>query len=398
MPENKLSKQQVWIMAIAAGAAVANIYYNQPILKDIQESAHVTESQAGAVSFLAQAGYGLGLFFITPLGDKVNRKKLTIMLLLLLSAFLLLMSFAENIYVLWLSSVCIGLFSVAAQVILPLAASLDRASTGNTIGKIFSGILIGILAARVLSGYVATALGWHAVYMFAFAFDLIICFILYKYLPHASSGFDSNYIKLLQSTLKQVKRFSVLRLSSLIGALMFGVFCSFWTNLTFHLSGAPFNYSPGQIGNFGFVAIGGALAAPIFGRSADGGKAMRSLLIAIVLVLLSVVAMHFFPSSLWIMIAGVFLLDIGVQAVQVTNVARIYSLDEQSNSRINTVYMTCYFIGGAGGTALGLFCWNRGGWSLATWQMMLFAILALIVLLLSSKLYSASSSPMVQLN
>ncbi len=397
MPENQLSKKQVWIMAIAAGAAVANIYYNQPILKDIQESAHVTESQAGAVSFLSQAGYGLGLFFITPLGDKMNRKKLILVLLLLLSAFLLMMSFIQNIYFLWIASVFIGLFSVAAQVILPLAASLDRVSTGNTIGKIFSGILIGILAARVLSGFIANSLGWHTVYMIACALNLIIFFLLYKYLPDVKSGFSSSYLQLLKSTLSQVKRFSVLRVSSLIGALMFGVFCSFWTNLTFQLSAKPFNYAPGQIGLFGFVAIGGALAAPIFGRSADGGKALRSLLIAIILVFLSVAAMHLFPTSLSIIIAGVFVLDIGVQAVQVTNVARIYSLDEKSNSRINTVYMTCYFIGGAGGTALGLYCWNRGGWELATWQMMVFTMLAFVVLLASTQ-FSRSPKKAVEFN
>ncbi|MEP7230252.1 MAG: MFS transporter [Ginsengibacter sp.] len=397
MPENQLSKKQVWIMAIAAGAAVANIYYNQPILKNIQESAHVTESQAGAVSFLSQAGYGLGLFFITPLGDKMNRKKLILILLLLLSAFLLMMSFIQNIYFLWIASVFIGLFSVAAQVILPLAASLDRVSTGNTIGRIFSGILIGILAARVLSGFIANSLGWHAVYMIACALNLIICFLLYKYLPDVKSGFSSNYLQLLKSTLSQVRRFSVLRVSSLVGALMFGVFCSFWTNLTFHLSAKPFNYAPDQIGLFGFVAIGGALAAPVFGRSADGGKALRSLLIAIMLVFLSVAAMHLFPTSLGIIIAGVFVLDIGVQAVQVTNVARIYSLDEKSNSRINTVYMTCYFIGGAGGTALGLYCWKRGGWELATWQMMIFTILAFVVLLVRTQ-FSRSPKKAVEFN
>ncbi|MEO6638706.1 MAG: MFS transporter [Ginsengibacter sp.] len=385
MPENKLSPKQIVIMAVAGGVAVANIYYNQPILKDIQESAHVTESQSGAISFLSQAGYGLGLFFITPLGDKINRKKLTLSLLLLLCIPLLVMAFMENIYALWIASLFIGLFSVAAQVILPLAASLDRVSTGNTVGKIFSGILIGILAARVLSGFIANSIGWHAVYMIASGLVLIIFFLLYKYLPDVESKFTPNYLQLLKSTLLQVKRFSVLRISSAIGALMFGVFCSFWTTLTFHLSGTPYNYAPDQIGMFGFVAIGGALAAPLFGRSADKGKARRSLLIAMLFVLISVAAMHFFSTSLVVLIAGIFLLDVGVQAVQVTNVARIYSLDEKSNSRINTIYMTCYFIGGAAGTAIGLYCWQKGGWSLATWQMMGFNTLALLILLFNFK-------------
>ncbi len=386
MTENKLSTNQVLLMAVAGGIAVANIYYNQPILKDIQQTAHATESQAGAISFLSQAGYGLGLFFLTPLGDKINRKKLILILLLLLSGVLLIMSFINNIYLLWICSLCIGLFSVPAQVILPLAASLDRVSTGSTVGKIVSGILIGVLAARVLSGFVANAFGWHAVYMIACGIVLIIWFLLKKYLPDVKSELNSNYLALLKSTLYQVKRFAVLRISSIIGALMFGVFCSFWTNLTFHLSGTPFNYAPDKIGMFGFVAIGGALAAPLFGKSADRGKAIRSLFIATGMVFFSVVAVHFFAYSLLALIAGIFILDIGVQAVQVTNIARIYSLDEKSNSRINTIYMTCYFIGGAAGTALGLYCWARGGWALATWQMLFFIIITFIVLLLNTRI------------
>lgn len=385
MSINRLSGKQVLLMAIAAGAAVANIYYNQPILKEIQQTSHATESQAGAVSLLSQAGYGIGLFFLTPLGDKINRKKLTIVLFILLSAALLAMSFIENIYLLWIASLSIGLFSVAAQVILPLAASLDRKSTGHTIGKIFSGILIGILAARVLSGFIANAFGWHTVYMIAFGIVVLITILLQKYLPDVKSEFKSNYFQLLRSTLGQIKRFSVLRISSLIGALMFGVFCSFWTNLTFHLSKAPFNYSPDKIGLFGLVAIGGALAAPLFGKSADEGKAIRSLLIAIAMVLLSVMAIHFFPASLAVLIVGIFILDLGVQAVQVTNVTRIYSLDATSNSRINTIYMTCYFVGGAFGTATGLFCWEKGGWQLATWQMISFTIFAFGLLILNMR-------------
>ncbi|MEO8416464.1 MAG: MFS transporter [Ginsengibacter sp.] len=395
MAENKLSGKQVLIMAVAAGIAVANIYYNQPILKDIQQSTRSTEAQAGALSFLSQAGYGLGLFFITPLGDTIKRKKLTINLLLLAALALLAMACCRNIYLLWVSSFCIGLFSVAAQVILPLAASLDRVSTGSTVGKVFSGILIGILAARVLSGFVASLLGWHAVYLFACGFVLITCFFLQKYLPDPGSPFSSSYIQLLKSTLAQFKRFALLRVSALIGALMFGVFCSFWTTITFHLSGKPFNYSPVKIGLLGFVAIGGALTAPIFGKSADKGKAIHSLVIAIILVLASVAALHFFPGSLVILIAGIFILDTGIQAVQVTNVARIYSLDEKSNSRINTIYMTCYFIGGAAGTAIGLLCWQYGGWGLATWQMMAWTFFALIVLLISTR-SSGRQKPLIQ--
>ena len=380
IPKKKsLTKFQVVLMAIAAGVSVANIYYNQPILKEIALSFKVTESQAGTISMLSQIGYGIGLFFIIPLGDKINKKNLIFTLLSLLTGILFFMTIASYLFEIWVLSFLIGILSVSVQVILPMAASLDSETRGKTVGTIFSGILIGILAARVLSGFIAEWLSWRYVYGFSAVMTFIITILLKIYLPNVSNEFNGHYFRLLKSTIEQIKRFSLLREAASTGGLLFGVFCSFWTILTFHLSAPPFNFHTGTIGLFGIVAIVGALMAPIFGELADKGHAQRSLLMTVSLVIFSILLMKFLPTSLWALIIAVLILDIGVQATQVTNVAMIYTLDETSHSRINTIYMTAYFIGGALGTFVGLLCWKHGGWNWVTWQMLFWALLALTI-------------------
>ncbi|MFP9114898.1 MFS transporter [Flavobacterium sp. RHBU_3] len=377
--QHTITKTQIGVMSVAAGVCVANIYYNQPILKDIAHNFDIPESKAGIISVLAQAGYGLGLFFLTPLGDKIDRKKLILSLMGILVLVLAGTTFINNFTMLCVFSLLTGLMSVAAQVILPMAASMDTINRGRTVGIIFTGILVGILSARVFSGLIAGWLGWRYVYGIS-AVMVIACMAMVQFtLPNVSAGFSGSYGKLLGSSVEQLKRFPLLRRTALLGALMFGLFCSFWTTLTFHLSGAPFNYGPEVIGLFGFLAIAGALLAPVFGKLADKGNPAKSQLISGITVLVSLVLIAVFPHSVPAFVVAVLLLDVGVQATQVTNVATIYTLDATAHSRINTAYMTSYFIGGALGSFTGLQCWDLGGWSLVTWQLILWCVLALVV-------------------
>ncbi len=237
----------------------------------------------------------------------------------------------------------------------------------------------------MLSGFIAEWLNWRYVYGISAGLALVIDVLIFFYFPNVKTEFAGNYLQLMQSTVQQIKRFSLLRQSALIGALVFGLFCSFWTTLTFHLSGAPFYYHSDTIGLFGFVAIGGALAAPAIGKMADKGNAVHALLLASGFIIFSIVLMMMFPESVISFVIAVLLLDVGVQTTQVTNIASIYTLDETAHSRINTIYMTSYFIGGAVGTTAGLLCWNGGGWNLVTWQMLLWAVMALGIVLFERK-------------
>ncbi|MXN93045.1 MFS transporter [Flavobacterium sp. Sd200] len=383
--ETTITKTQITVMSIAAGICVANIYYNQPILNDIAKNFNVSASKAGIISVMAQAGYGLGLFFLTPLGDKINRKKLIIALMAALVAVLVGTTFVQNFFWLCVFSLLTGLLGVAAQVILPMAASMDSKNRGRTVGIIFTGILVGILSARVVSGFIAGWLNWRYVYGISAVMVLLSMALIQFTLPNATPGYQGNYASLLGSTLKQLQRFALLRKTALLGALVFGLFCSFWTTLTFHLSGEPFNYKTDVIGLFGMLAIAGAMLAPLFGKLADKGNPRKSQLFSVSLILVGVLLIQVYPLSVTAFIISVLLLDVGVQATQVTNVATIYTLDETAPSRINTAYMTTYFIGGALGSFAGIQCWNAGGWQLVSWQLLIWCLLALAIVVVKSK-------------
>ncbi|MCJ8208361.1 MFS transporter [Mucilaginibacter sp. RS28] len=379
---NTLTKVQIIIMSVTAGICVANVYYIQPILNTVAASIHIPGHSAGILAVLAQAGYGLGLFFLTPIGDKVDRKKLILWLQVLLAASLLVTGLSKNIYVLYLCSVLIGTFAVAAQVILPMAASIVTTDRGKIVGLIFTGILAGVLAARVFSGFITDLLGWHYVYLISAGMVTISAILMQADFPSTTDRFRGNYFELLHSAVYQFKRFSKLRTSAIIGGLMFGTLSSFWTTLTFHLSGAPFNYKATTIGLFGILAAASALLVPAFGKLADKGNVNRSLVITISMVLLSIVIQFIFPSSLPVLCLSVILLDIGVQATQVTNIAVIYGLDATANSRINTMYMTIYFLGGAGGAYAGVLSWNHFQWNGVLGQMLLLSLIAMAIVFL----------------
>jgi predicted MFS family arabinose efflux permease len=383
MEKKGLTRPQLMTMTVAAGICVANIYYNQPLLKEMARDLQVDERKIGLISVLTQSGYALGLFFLTPLGDKVPRKKLMLYLLVLLIASCLGMAMAKGLMAIYAMCLCVGAASVIAQVILPMAAGMDPENKGKNVGIIFTGILTGILAARVVSGYVATWLNWRWVYGVSAGLVLVAGIGLQVMLPNIKPAFEGSYVKLLGSTLQQVRRFSLLRETAALGALVFGTFCSFWTTLTFHLGGAPFNYGADTIGLFGVLAIGGALLAPVFGKLADKRHPARSQVMTTCLMITSILLMIAMRNGLVGTIVAVLLLDIGVQATQVTNVATIYTLDAAAHSRINTVYMTCYFLGGSFGTFAGVQCWHAGGWPLVTWQLLAWSAGALVLALVS---------------
>lgn len=383
-----LSRSNLIVMSVAAGIAVANTYYSQPILKEIALSCRIPGNKAGIIPVLSLAGYGTGLFFLTPLGDKINRKTLILSVQILLMACLTCIVYVSSYPQMCILSFLTGFFSIVAQLILPMAAALDTVSRSKTVAFIVTGLLTGILAARVFSGYITVMIGWRYVYGLSAIFVFITSIFLYRLLPGIKTVFTGTYIQLLQSALLQMKRFSVLRTHALLGALIFGTFCSFWTTLTLHLSGTPFHFSADTIGLFSLIGITGALATMAFGKIITTENVNRLRIISAGLIVTAAGLLVLFPFSISILIISIILLDVGVQATQLTNLAGIYKLDEQAHSRINTIYMTCSFAGGAAGTFAGLLCWKTGGWQLVLWQLLLWSVMALVVALYSKKRYT----------
>jgi predicted MFS family arabinose efflux permease len=380
--KTQLSRTQVLIMAITAGVCVANVYYAQPILGAIARATGLSLDEAGRLPVLSQAGYGIGLFFLTPIGDRMDRRRLILILQSLLIASLLMLAFGGGLAVLYAGSLLIGVFAVVAQVVLPMAASLVTENRGRVVSVIFTGLLTGILVARVFSGFITEWLGWRYVYGISAGLVLVTAILMQTDFPSSTERFAGSYAKLLRSTLAQIARFSLLRISATIGALAFGTLSAFWITLSFRLGGAPFHYGVAQIGLFGLLAAASALAAPLFGKMADKAKAANTLLLTTSMIVAGVACLLLKQDSIIPVFVAVVLLDIGVQATQVTNIALIYSLDATANSRINTVYMTSYFIGGSLGAGLSLYAWKSAGWNGAILLMLILSALAVTTTLI----------------
>lgn len=384
---------QVLAMAVTTGVTIANVYYCQPILSQIRDSLAVTDAQIGKLPVLTQAGVGLGLLFLAPLGDMVDRKKLVICLELLLALTLARVSVVGSLAGIYAASFAIGIFAVAVQIVVPMAASIATPQTkGKVVGTVFTGTLTGILAARIVSGYLADWLGWRWVYGASAALALLVTVLVYVVFPSQPGTHKGTYSALMVSTLAQFFRFAKLRRLSFLGALIFGAFCSFWTTLTFHLSMAPFSFDSSEIGLFGFVAIGGTIVAPVFGRLADRNSPERTQILTIIVMVLGVLCAQWWQNSSLAFIAATLLLDIGVQATQVNNLAQIYALDETAHSRINTVFTVIFFIGGAIGTYCGVWAWSVGGWPFVSDQLLAFSAIALLLAILN---YRASRYPAI---
>ena len=380
-----ISAKQIYVMSAVAGINVANIYYNQPILNIIAQELHVSALAVGNLPTFSQIGYGLGLFFVSPLGDKMDRKKLLLLSHFLLGLSLIGLSLAENIYVLYALSLLVGLFAVSAQIVIPMAAAMSGKDKGRVVGTIFSGLLTGILLARTLSGYITDWFGnWHVVFALS-ALLVFACMVtISKTLPRVEPNFSKSYASLLYSSLYQLKRFSLLRANALLITVLFGVFCSFWTTLTFKLSQAPFNFDSDIIGLFGVLAVAGAMLAPYIGKIADKVNPTFTKMLSVGMIVVSILLMKWFDSSLTAFIVATLLLDIGFQAVQINNLAQIYTLDESAHSRINTAYMSSMFLGGALGTFIGVYCWEHGGWELVTLQLLALSVVSLAIIIYSA--------------
>ncbi|AKJ68823.1 MFS transporter [Pandoraea thiooxydans] len=360
---SSLTRGSVLLMAIACGLTVANLYYNQPMLDDIRRDFGLSASQVGLIPMLTQLGYAFGLLTLTPLGDRVDRRRLILGMLAVLTLSLIGAALSPSLAALGAASFLAGVTSTVAQQIVPLAAQLaEPARRGKTVGQVMSGLLIGILAARTLSGVVATAFGWRDMFWIAAAMMVVLALILARRLPHAPPTTDMSYRQLMVSLLHLARRHPALREASLVGGLLFASFSVFWSTLTLWLASPAFGLGADVAGMFGLVGVVGALAAPVSGRLADHGGPRRVLGVGIAIVVASFVTFGWFGASLWGLAAGVILLDLGVQGCQIANQTRIYALDHAAASRLNTVYMTSYFVLGALGSALGSLAWSHFGW------------------------------------
>ncbi len=378
------ARRNLAVMAAAAGITVANVYLCQPLLAAIAADFALAENQAGWVASAAQAGYAAGILLIVPLADHAGARRLLQTLLAGACVALLAAACSPGIGWLAFAAFAISLASVVPQVLVPLAvAAGGQAGAGRTVATMQTGIILGILLSRTVSGSVAQWSGsWRVSYVLAAVLNAAVLFVLPRFLPAPPPPRERMpYRQLIASLPGLLVRWPGLRLSAALGATVFGAFSAFWATLAFHLAGPPFGFGSAQAGLFGLWGLAGAMLAPYAGRLADryGADAINAVGIGAAAIGFALFA----TAGNWSVLAlivGVNLLDFGNQAGQIANQARIFRLDPAARARLNTVYMVLTFAGGATGTWLGVLAWHSAGWrAVGVTGMALLAVAALIV-------------------
>jgi predicted MFS family arabinose efflux permease len=359
-----IDRRLVRVLAVTAGLAVANLYYAQPLLPTIAHDYGAGSGTVGLIVTVSQLGYAAGLAFVVPLGDHLDRRRLVPAVLALTALALTGAAAAPSIRLLIALAGVIGLGSVVAQIVVPLAAGLaGDAERGRVVGTVMSGLLLGILLGRTAAGAIAGLAGWRTVYVVAAGLTLPLAARLRRELPAERKRPSLRYGALLRSIVPLVRTQPALRRRCLYGALSFAAFSVFWTSVAFLLAGPPYGYGDATIGLFGLAGAAGALCASVAGRLADAGRgrAATGAFAGTIAGAYGLLALG--QHSLAALIAGVVVLDVGCQGLHVLNQSVVYGLASEAHSRINSAYMTSFFLGGAAGSAASAAIFGTTGWT-----------------------------------
>lgn len=364
LEENKgIPSSLLWILATVAGVSVANLYYCQPLLNVMCRDLGITEFQANLIPMITQIGYALGLLFIIPLGDLYDRRRIIVLNFAVLTVSMSAIGFLSDIRLIYVASLFTGICSVMPQIFIPIASQFSEPKRkARNVGILVSGLLTGILASRVVSGVVGEAFGWRTMYHLAAVFMIASIFVVLRTLPDMPSNYSGNYGGLMRSLFKLYVSTPKLRIVSIRAGLCFGSFLALWACLSFKLSEAPFFAGNDVIGLLGLCGVAGAVTASYVGSCVSRLGVRRLNFIGCGLMLLSWLLMFVFQYSYFGYIAGIILLDIGMQCIQISNQTCALSLNQHASNRVNTIFMTTYFIGGSFGTFLSGAMWDHSRW------------------------------------
>jgi predicted MFS family arabinose efflux permease len=363
-PSPTLPRATVALMAVAVGTVIANLYYAQPLEDTLARAFDVSSRSVGLAVTLIQVGYAVGLATLVPLGDLVERRRLLVPMLGCTVTGLCLMAVAPSYGAFVVAATVVGATAVAVQVIVPLAAHLAPPDErGRVVGTVMSGLLLGVLLSRTVAGVVSDLVGWRAVFGLGAALTAGIAALLWWRLPTVAPVVTMRYPELLASVVRIVRDEPALRLRMLYGGLVFASFSAFWTSAGFMLAGPAYDWSDGAIGAFALVGAAGALAAKFAGRLADRGRVHLATGGFLVAMALSYGLLAPGEQSLAALLVGVVAMDLGCQGVHISNQSIIYALRPEARSRINTAYMTSYFVAGSLGSGLSAVIFPIYGWA-----------------------------------
>lgn len=361
--DGRLSRRLVALMAIACGAAVANLYYVQPLLNRIAQAMHVSDGTAGLLVTCTQVGFVFGVALLVPLGDVLERRRLVTVLMMGATVAAGGCAAAPVFSILAAALVALGALSVVAQVLVPLSSALAAPEErGEVVGTVMSGLLIGILLARTLSGTVGQVGGWRLSFALAAGVMAVLALLMWRALPLSQPEGDVSYGEALRSVLSLIRREPLLRQRMALGALSFAAFSVLWTSVAFLLGGAPYHYGEAVIGLFGLAGAAGAAAAPVAGRLTDLGYARVAYTGFLASVLASWGLLALGGSSLVALVAGIMLLDLGCQGSHTNNLNAIYGLGSELRGRLTTAYMVSCFTGASVGSLVSAVVYDADGW------------------------------------
>ncbi len=382
-----MTRRLTIVMAVGCGVSVGNLYYAQPLLNAIAAELKVGYAQAGLIVTLSQIGYVLGLALLVPLGDLFQRRRMVVRVLVLTCLALAGAGLAPTLGALDIAILIVGITTVIPQILVPFAAELAaEGERGRVVGIVMSGLLVGVLLARTVSGLLAQLGTWRIAFLVASGAMLVLAAALQRELPEVPPSSSMPYRRLMRSIIAIAREDSVVRWRSLFGSIGFACFSVLWTSIAFLLAGPPYHYGPAVIGLFGLLGAGGALMASVAGRLADAGhtKASTGALFALMAGSFALLALG--RTELAALVLGILLLDLSVQGVHILNQATIYSRRPESRSRVTTIYMVCYFTGGAAGSAGAAGIYAADGWQATCALGVGLGVLGLISWLLQSVL------------
>lgn len=381
-----LSRELLLTMSIVAGVSVANLYYNQPLLNMIKEELNVSDFLSNMIAMVSQVGYATGLLFVIPLGDLFQRRNIIISNFSILVVSLMTIYLAPDIYILLAASFLTGVCSVIPQIFIPIAAIYSTPdSKGKNVGMVVSGLLTGILGSRIISGLVGDWLGWREMYLIAAIMMMISAIVCLKVMPDIKPTFKGSYPQLLKSLFRLVKEYPLLRIYALRAGVAFGSFLALWSCLAFRMSQAPFHAGSDIVGILGLCGIAGAVSASFLGRYVEKAGA-RKFNIAGCTLMLTAWALLYFGSNYYVsVIAGIIIIDIGMQCIQLSNQTLMFKLCPSASNRMNTLFMTTYFIGGSLGTLLAGYGWEKSEWTGTATVGVLLVLVSLTITLLANE-------------
>ncbi|WP_328812733.1 MFS transporter [Rhodococcus sp. NBC_00297] len=397
--EPTIGRGLVLLLAVTCGVLVANLYYAQPLLDTIARSFDIEEGTAGILVTTAQIGYAIGLAFLVPLGDLIERRRLIVTAALICAVADGIAVVSPGFPMLAAALVLAGVGASAAMVIVPLASALAaEEDRGRTVGTVMSGLLTGILLARTVSGFLSELGGWRLVYGVAAVSIALLAVVLRKYVPVSTPVVTDTYRGILGSILTLVRELRELRLRMALGALLMAAFSVLWTGLAFLLAAPPFSYGDAVIGLFGIAGVAGALMAPIAGRMTDKGHGRRATTLCLTILLASWALLFLGSGSSagWavvVLIVGIMALDLGTQGAHISNQNVVFVLDPPARNRLNTAYMVSYFGGGVLGSVAASVSYSVGGWAVLCLTGAAISLAALAIWLVGR---SASSGSVVR--